>query len=397
MREPRLPPLVRGLGAVSLLNDLASEMMYPLLPALLTRGLGAGALALGALDGIADAVSSVIKVGAGWLSDRPGWRRPLVLWGYAVAAVTRPVMGWAGAAWQVVALRAADRVGKGARTPPRDALIADAVDAAWRGRAFGFHRAMDHAGAMVGPLVATGLIAGLAFTPREVILWSAVPGGLGVVVAGWVLRGAKRGEKGRSGTKADEGDEAPEPAANRPRGLVVLVLLFAFLRLPEALLLLRLQDVGVSLALVPLLWSALHVVRSAASYPGGWLADRVGPARTMVLGWAIYALVCVGLAAAAGPAGAALWFLLFGLVAATTEAPERALVAAWGGRHARGRRFGLYHAGLGLVALPGGLALGALYQIRGGPWALRASAGAALAVTLAGLWHQARARAAAAS
>jgi MFS family permease len=392
MPEARLPPLVRGLGAVSLLNDLASEMMYPLLPALLTRGLGAGALALGALDGVADAVSAGVKAGAGWLSDRPGWRKPLVLWGYAVAAVTRPVMGWAGAAWQVVALRAADRVGKGARTPPRDALIADAVDAAWRGRAFGFHRAMDHAGAMVGPLVATGLIAGLAFTPREVILWSAVPGVLAVMVTAWVLRGA-RGEAGRSGTKADEGDDAPEPTANPGRGLVALVLLFAFFRLPEALLLLRLQDVGVSLALVPLLWAALHVVRSAASYPGGWLADRVGPARTMLLGWAIYALVCVGLAAAAGPAGAALWFLLFGLVAATTEAPERALVAAWGGRQARGRRFGLYHAGLGLVALPGGLALGALYQIRGGPWALRASAGAALAVTLAGLWLRARGRA----
>jgi MFS family permease len=173
---------------------------------------------------------------------------------------------------------------------------------------------------------------------------------------------------------------------------VALVLMFAFLRLPEALLLLRLQDVGVSLALVPLLWAALHVVRSAASYPGGWVADRVGPARTMLLGWAIYAVVCVGLAASGTALPAALWFLVFGLVAATTEAPERALVAAWGGRRARGRGFGLYHAGLGLVALPGGLALGALYQVRGGPWALRASAGAALGVTLAGVWRYARAR-----
>jgi MFS family permease len=388
----RLPPLVRGLGAVSLLNDLASEMMYPLLPALLTRGLGAGAFALGALDGVADAVSAGVKVAAGWLSDRPGWRRPLVLWGYAVAAVTRPVMGWAGAAWHVVALRAADRVGKGARTPPRDALIADAVDAPWRGRAFGFHRAMDHAGAMVGPLIATGLIAGLAFTPRTVILWSAVPGVLAVLVAVWVLRGAKRGDEGGTEAKRGEGDDAAEPVASPPGGLVALVLVFAFVRLPEALLLLRLQDVGVSLALVPLLWAGLHVVRSAASYPGGWVADRLGPARTMLLGWAIYAVVCVGLAASGTALPAALWFLVFGLVAATTEAPERALVAAWGGRHARGRGFGLYHAGLGLVALPGGLALGALYQVRGGPWALRASAGAALGVTLAGLWRQARAR-----
>jgi MFS family permease len=382
----RLPPLVRGLGAVSLLNDLASEMMYPLLPALLTRGLGAGAFALGALDGVADAVAAGVKVAAGWLADRPGWRKPLVLWGYAAAAVTRPVMGWAGTAWQVVALRAADRVGKGARTPPRDALIADAVDPAWRGRAFGFHRAMDHAGAMVGPLVATGLIAGLAFTPRDVILWSAVPGLLAVGVAVWVLRGATRGDEGRRATKRDAGDDAPEPAATPPGGLVALVLLFAFLRLPEALLLLRLQDVGVPLALVPLLWAALHVVRSAASYPGGWVADRAGPARTMLLGWGIYALACAGMAAADGPAGAALWFLLFGLVAATTEAPERALVAAWGGRRARGRGFGLYHAGLGFAALPGGLALGGLYQAQGAPVALGLSAAAALGLVLAGLW-----------
>ncbi|HET7039707.1 MAG TPA: MFS transporter, partial [Gemmatimonadales bacterium] len=147
MAEPRLPPVVRGFGAVSFLNDLASEMVYPLLPALLTRTLGAGALALGALDGVADAVSSAVKVGAGWLSDRAGWRKPLVLAGYAIAAVTRPVMGWAGAAWQVVALRGLDRLGKGARTPPRDALIADAVELNLRGRAFGYQRAMDHAGA----------------------------------------------------------------------------------------------------------------------------------------------------------------------------------------------------------------------------------------------------------
>ncbi|HET7038551.1 MAG TPA: MFS transporter, partial [Gemmatimonadales bacterium] len=167
---------------------------------------------------------------------------------------------------------------------------------------------------------------------------------------------------------------------------------FAFLRMPEALLLLRLQDVGVSVAAVPLLWAALHVVRSTASYPGGWLADRMGPGRTMLLGWGIYAAVCAGLAGSGTPAAGSLWFLVFGLVAATTEAPERALVARWSGLTARGRGFGRYHAGVGLAALPGGLALGALYQVQGGPWALRASAVAALAVAVAGLWRLARSR-----
>jgi MFS family permease len=387
MPEARLPPLVRGLGVVSLLNDLASEMTYPLLPALLTRGMGAGALALGVLDGLADAVSAGVKVAAGWLGDRPGWRKPLVLAGYAVAAITRPAMAGAGAAWQVVALRAGDRLGKGARTPPRDALIADAVPPGVRGRAFGFHRGMDHAGAMLGPLVASGLIAGWALSPRSVIAWSLIPGLLVVAAAWWTLR--RQGGTVEGAETAETAD--PDAAAAPRRWLVMLVLLFAFLRMPEALLLLRLQDVGVSLAVVPLLWAALHLVRSGASYPGGWLADRVGPARTLLLGWGIYALMCAGMAVAEAPAGAALWFLLFGLVAATTEAPERALVAAWGGRRARGRGFGLYHAGLGLVALPGGLLLGALYQVRGGTWALRASAAAAGVLVLAGLWLHGRA------
>jgi MFS family permease len=380
------------LGAVSFLNDLASEMVYPLLPALLTRTLGAGALALGALDGVADAVSSVVKVGAGRLSDRAGWRRPLVVWGYAIAALTRPVMGWASAAWQVVALRGLDRLGKGARTPPRDAIIADAVEGGIRGRAFGLQRAMDHAGAMVGPLVASGLIAGLALTPGAVIGWSILPGVMAVAVAGWALRGRSGGSGGRESGVVDSPDVPDAAASPIEPGLFGLILAFAFLRLPEALLLLRLQDVGVPLAVIPLLWAALHVVRSAASYPGGWLADRAGPARTMLIGWAIYAAVCAGLAGAAAPVAVSLWFLLFGLVAATTEAPERALVAGWSGRRARGRGFGLYHAGLGLVALPGGLALGALYQARGGPGALRASAVAALAVAFAGLWRLARSR-----
>jgi MFS family permease len=389
MAEPRLPPVVRGFGAVSFLNDLASEMVYPLLPALLTRTLGAGALALGALDGVADAVSSAVKVGAGWLSDRAGWRKPLVLAGYAIAAVTRPVMGWVGAAWQVVALRGLDRLGKGARTPPRDALIADAVELNLRGRAFGYQRAMDHAGAVVGPLVASGLIAVFALSPGAVIGWSLVPGLIAVAVAAWALRG---GSGGRDGRTVDAGAVPDATASPVEPGLFGLILAFAFLRMPEALLLLRLQDVGVSVAAVPLLWAALHVVRSTASYPGGWLADRMGPARTMVLGWGIYAAVCAGLAGSGTPAAVSLWFLVFGLVAATTEAPERALVARWSGLTARGRGFGLYHAGVGLAALPGGLALGALYQVRGGPWALRASAVAALAVAFAGLWRLARSR-----
>ncbi|MDH4044303.1 MAG: MFS transporter [Gemmatimonadota bacterium] len=374
----RLPPVVRGLGAVSFFNDLASEMVYPLLPQLITRGLGAGALALGALDGVADAVSAVVKLAAGWLSDRPAWRQPLIVFGYLTAAVTRPLMAITGAAWQVVGLRAADRVGKGARNPPRDAVIADAVDPSLRGRAFGFHRAMDHAGATVGPLVAGGLMAAFAVRAETVILWSIVPGVLAVVVAMVALRRFARPDGA-----TDQSTRPPQVEGHAPRPVVVaLIFLFAGLRMPEALFLLRLQDLGIAAPLVPVMWAALHVVRTGASYPGGWLSDRLGPARTMLLGWVAYAGVSGGMAVVTGPWGG-LWLLGLGLVSACTESPERALVAAWGGKKARGRRFGVYHAGTGVVALPGGLALGAIYQWAGGPMALGVSAVAVLGLAVA--------------
>lgn len=383
-REGPLPPVVRLLGVVSFFNDLASEMVYPLLPQLVTRGLGAGALALGALDGVADAVSAVVKLAAGWLSDRPGWRRPLVVGGYLVATVTRPVMGLAGTAWQVVGLRAADRVGKGARNPPRDSVIADSVPGTQRGRAFGYHRAMDHAGATVGPLVAGGLMAALAMPAETVILWSVVPGAVAVGVAMVALRG-RHAAAGPAPSRVPAERPAGPTDAPPARGLIVLVLLFAGLRVPEALFLLRLQDLGVAPPMIPVLWAALHVVRTGASYPGGWMSDRWGYAPTMLAGWLCYALVAGGLAGVtSGPAAAAL-FLGLGLVSACTESPERALVAAWGGAAARGRRFGLYHAGVGLAALPGGLLLGAVYQWWSGPLAFGLSAAAVGAVTIAGL------------
>jgi MFS family permease len=159
-----------------------------------------------------------------------------------------------------------------------------------------------------------------------------------------------------------------------PRALIGLVFLFAGLRMPEALFLLRLQDLGVAAPVIPLLWAVLHVVRTAASYPGGWLSDRMGPAATMLLGWALYAAVAAGMAVAVGPWGAVAAFLGLGLVSACTESPERALVAAWAGRARRGRGYGLYHAGVGLAALPGSLALGALYQWAGGSVAMGVSA-----------------------
>jgi len=362
-----LPAVVKQLGAVSLFNDFASEMVYPLLPALVTTRLGGGAVALGALDGIAEFVAAAFKAGSGWLAERPRWRKPLIVGGYALAAVARPVMGVAGAAWHVVALRATDRFGKGVRTPPRDAIIADASPGDLRGRAFGFHRAMDHAGAVVGPLVAWALLTVANRTPSQVVGWSIVPGIVAVMVVIWALKRLPRPAEA-------EGREASQaPQVRSSVALFGLIVAFAFARFPETLLLLRLQDLGVSVALVPILWAALHVVRTIASYPGGWLSDVAGPRRSMVTGWLIYAVVCFGMATSGSGTVAVAWFLLYGFVAAATESPERAFVAAVGRAAQRGRRFGIYHAAIGLAALPGALLLGALYAGPGAEWAFALS------------------------
>jgi MFS family permease len=387
-RQDKLPPVVKSLGAVSFFNDLASEMIYPLIPALVTRTLGGGAVSLGLFDGISELTASLAKLWAGWLADHPRWRRPLVVGGYLVAAVTRPVIGATSAAWQVIALRATDRIGKGIRTPPRDAVIADATAPAMRGRAFGFHRAMDHSGAVVGPLLAWVLLSVAGLTPDGVILWSVVPGVIAVGVAAWALRSAGNGQ--REARDSEPVTAADSIAPDRPRSPLLvfsLVVWFSFARFPETLLLLRLQDLRLSVALVPLVWAALHVIRTAGSYPGGKLADAFGPRRVMLGGWVLYALVCLGLATATNALAGVGWFLVFGFVAALTESPERAFVAAVARNGKTGSGFGVYHAGVGIAALAGGLVFGTAYARMGGPMALGLSAGTAgvLAVLLLAL------------
>jgi MFS family permease len=370
----RVPPAVKGLSLVSLFNDFASEMVYPLLPAFVTGTLGGGAALLGLLDGAADLTSAVLKVVSGRLADRPRWRAPLILVGYATAVLVRPLIAVAGAAWQVVGFRVVDRVGKGLRTPPRDALIAGITPPALRGRAFGFHRGADHFGAVLGSLAAWYLLS-RGIEVRRVIEWSVVPGLVAFVVLAAVLRGAR----------TVPGAAPPSAAATDPGGAVfwfpvIALTALTFFRVPEALLLLRLQDAGVAVAVVPLVWAGLHVVRSASSYPGGWLSDHLGPRATVAAGGLVFAGAVATLGATLRPSAAVVTFLALGLVAGLTESAERALVARLAPVRT-GRGFGLYHALTGAAALPAGLVFGAIYQMGSGPAALLASAaGMALAV-----------------
>ena len=364
----KISPTVKGLSLVSLFNDLASEMVYPLLPAFVTGPLGAGALALGVLDGAAELTSAVLKVVSGRLADRPRWRVPLILGGYATAVLVRPLIAVAGSAWQVIGFRVIDRVGKGLRTPARDALIASVTPPDLRGRAFGFHRGADHFGAVLGSVAAWYLLQrGLAV--RDVIGWSALPGVLAFLILAVLLRGARvaPAAQGRGGKDAAD-------AVGRVFWAPVLVLAaLTFFRLPEALLLLRLQDVGLPVAVIPLAWGGLHVVRSACSYPGGWVSDHLGPRATVAVGGLLFAAVAAALGSRLTPAGAVAAFLMLGPVAGLTESAERALVAHLAPVRT-GRGFGIYHALIGVSALPAGLGFGALYQGAGGPAALWASA-----------------------
>src|SRR6266513_1778222 len=362
-------------------------MVYPLLPAFITGVLGGGAAVLGALDGAADAAAAFVKLVAGRLADRPARRGPLIVSGYFVAVVVRPVIAVTAAAWQVIGLRVVDRLGKGLRTPPRDALIADVTPQALRGRAFGLQRGMDHAGAVLGPILAWWLLASGRANVRAVIGWSIVPGVVVLVLAIWAVRdggGRRRLEEVGGGSVGAEqpsptSPNLPQPARSSP---LLAISFFYLLRMPDTLIILRSQELGVPVSVVPLLWAAVHVVRSSSSFLGGAGSDRLGPGRTMWVGWLVYAMVAVGMARAGTAAAAWGRFLALGLVSGLTESPERALVARLAGTH-QGSGFGTYHGLTGFAALVGGVALGGVFQRYGAGSAFLASAAGGVALVLA--------------
>src|SRR5438094_1830480 len=383
--SPPLPRQVKLFGAVSLLNDFASEMIYPLLPAFMTGVLGAGPQALGALDGAAEFAAAFVKLGAGRLADRVPRRGPLIAIGYFIAVVVRPVIAVTGAAWQVIGLRVVDRLGKGLRTPPRDALIADITPVGLSGRAFGLQRGMDHAGAVLGPILAWWLLASGAAGLRAVIGASIAPGVLVLVLAMWAVKdggGRWRMVEERGGNlhqPPPTSTNLHQPARVSP---LLAISFFYLLRMPDTLIILRSQQLGVPVAVVPLLWAAVHVVRSSSSFLGGAASDRLGPGQTMWVGWLVYAMLAVGMARAGTAAAAWGLFLALGLVSGLTESPERALVARLAGAH-QGSGFGAYHGITGFAALVGGVVLGMVFQRYGAGTAFLGSAAGGMALVLA--------------
>ncbi len=371
------PRIVWLLGFASLLNDVSSEAMFPLLPLFIAQ-LGGGPAILGLVEGAADAIAAVTKVVAGRLSDR-GPRRLLVVGGYTLPALARASIAAALAPWHVLAARVTDRIGKGVRSGPRDALLAESAPQGEVGRAFGLQRSMDHLGAAVGPLVASALLA--AGTSLRTTF--AIAAAVGLAAPALLALRLKDGSTTPTPTPTSTSTRSSARLPAELRGYVALAALFALANSTDAFLLVRAREVGVSASAVPLLWFLHHVVKTFAGLPGGALSDRVPRAAVVAAGWTAYALAYVGFAFARTPWQVAALFAFYALYHGLAEGAERALVSDLAPPGSRGRAFGWYYGAAGAAALPSGLLTGFLWDARGPRFALVTCAAlAALAAAL---------------
>ena len=354
-----IPRPVRLLGWASLFTDAATEMIYPLLPVYLSRVLGASATSLGIIEGVAEGVNSLLKMASGWVSDRRRERRPIVILGYALSSLSRPLIALSSSWPQVLAIRALDRTGKGIRGAPRDAMLAAHAEASSRGRIFGFHRAMDHTGAVVGPIIATIFLAFFPGQYRWLFALTAIPGALAVATLFRVE------EQPIERSERHERSERSERSERIPRELYALlgiILLFSLGSSADAFLLLRLADAMGSATFLPLLWAAHHVVKASLSTWGGGLSDRLGRRYVIVIGWVIYSLVYLGFALVTNAVAFVALFLIYGVHFALAEGAEKALVADLTPAHQQGTSFGLYYGVLGVGMLIASIAFGVVYD-----------------------------------
>ncbi len=365
----KLPRTVVSLGVVSLLNDASSEMLYPLLPLFLSQSLGASVAFVGLVEGVAETTASLLKLFSGWLSDRIGRHKALTFWGYALAGATRPLMAVAMAAWQVLFLRFVDRVGKGIRTSPRDALLARACDENIRGMAFGFHRAMDNMGALVGPLLASAVLVFAPENYRLVFVLAALPALLSLFVLWFGVQEHQEVVVKQSATKLPstvanrQSPIAAVPSDLRFRWFLASTFLFTLSNSSDAFLLLRAKGCGVPDAAIPLLWTWLHIVKSAAAMPGGRLSDKIGRTSSIALGWLVYASVYAAFAFSQSPWQIWALFGIYGLYFGLTEGAERALVADLVPEEQRGSGYGTFHFVVGVGMLPASILFGMIWHL----------------------------------
>ena len=371
-----LPRTVVILGLVSLLNDAASEMITPLLPIFLTATLGAGPAIVGLVEGLAEATASILKLVSGRLADRGVPAKSLVVGGYTLSNAMRPLIGLATGWGAVLALRFLDRVGKGIRSAPRDALIAAAAGPEQRGRSFGFHRSMDHAGSVIGPLLAFALLAAHADL-KHVFLASALPGALVILLLVFGLPSA-RAQAVPTPPRFEWGE-----LHGRLKAMIIAAGLLALASVPEVFVVLWATQAGLEIVWVPLVWAAASLAKMLIAMPAGILSDRVGRVPLLLGGWTLRVMVLL-LLAFANPAGAWVWalFMAYSATLAVTEPAERSVIGDHAAPEERGTAFGLYHLASGLLVLPGAVIFGLIWQRFGSPSAFAVSAAVTAAAAL---------------
>jgi MFS family permease len=350
------------LGLVSFLTDVSSEMIYPLLPLFVASLPGGSAAFLGLIEGAAETTAALVKLVSGSYSDRVRSRKGLVLAGYGMSSLARPLIALAVSPLGVLLVRMSDRVGKGVRTSPRDALIADSSPPGGRGKAFGFHRSMDHAGAVVGPLLATAVLYLWTNDLRTVFWLAGIPGLLAVILIFFKVREVPREPSPLSTSKK----LLPGPLPHGPiRGYLAILLLFTLGNSSDAFLLLKAGHSGMSASRVALLWSAFHIVKMLATMPFGALSDRIGRKKVIICGWTVYAVSYVGFALADSQWQVWCVFLFYGIFYGLTEGVEKAFVADMAPSNQNGTAFGWYNLAIGVGALPASLLFGAIWTWAG--------------------------------
>lgn len=388
-----LPTAVWLLGWVSLATDAASESIYPLIPFFLTSVIGAGAVSLGIIEGAAEAVNSLLKVLSGRQSDKSRAKRPLVLLGYSVSSASKPFIAVVTTPVQVFVVRILDRLGKGVRGAPRDAMLASWATPQTRGKVYGVHQAMDNLGAVIGPALATVFLLAYPGHYRTLFALTIIPGAISVALIFFIRErdgdarlkpGPTSGAPVGAGASVGAGVRQPDSAPLPPRftRFMVILSIFALGNSSDAFLLLRLTEAAGSPKFVPLMWAGIHVVKSGVSFVSGSWSDRIGRRAVITTGWIVYAIVYAGFAFSSSLTALLSWFIVYGFYFGFAEGTEKALIADLAPAARRGTAFGIYNAVVGLGALAASVVFGVLWTVYGATIAFGTGAALAAVATL---------------
>ena len=345
------------LGLVSLFTDLSSQMVFPLIPLFLTSVLGTGAYAVGIVEGAAETTASLLKVVSGYWSDKIKKRKPFVLFGYSLSTLTKPLFAFANVWFFVLFVRVVERIGKGLRTAPRDALVAESSDESVRGKAYGFHRAMDGIGSTLGAILAFLLLPILGY--RNIFLFAFIPGIISVFVVLFIK------EKNAPIKKETKETSIKLSFKELPMNLKLFIIvssIFALGHFGYAFLLLKAKDIGLADNMAILLYVLFYIVYTLCTIPSGMLSDRIGRKPVLIAGYLIFAITSLGLIFASNIYGVLLFFVIYGIFYAMIDGVQRAFVVDLAPRHLKATALGTFHTAIGLVALPGGYLAGLLWD-----------------------------------